>query len=240
VGNGAVVNQYGHLGLKGRQSWNGNENQVTVCLNELTRERLNYILQSENLGHLCRLLCDEKKTSIHAYISALINQQWFLHRKYEKEAKKRLKANERQKEWSQIRSEKLAEFKQFKKTRVNSVYLIKDISTNYTKIGITKCVESRLRALKSANPTVSLFYSHPAEHKAEKELHKIFKEQNVSGEWFNLTDAQIDSAKWILSNLCNSITGKFNPEGLYEWVLKNNPFKSEAIGGRANQLLVLQ
>jgi hypothetical protein len=82
----AVVNQYGHLGLKGRQSWNGNENQVTLCLNELTRERLNYILQSENLGHLCRLLSDEKKVSIHAYISALINQQWFLHRKREKEA----------------------------------------------------------------------------------------------------------------------------------------------------------
>jgi hypothetical protein len=135
---------------------------------------------------------------------------------------------------------RIAEFKQFKKTRVNSVYLIKDISTNYTKIGITKCVQSRIKALKTANPSVSLFYSHPAEQKAEKELHKIFKEQNVSGEWFNLTNTQIDAAKWILSNLCNPITGKFNPEGLYEWVLKNNPFKSDVIENRANELLVLQ
>jgi hypothetical protein len=84
-----------------------------------------------------------------------------------------------------------------------------------------------------------LVYSHPAEHKAEQELHRIFKEQNVSGEWFELNESQIDSAKWILSNLCNSITGKFNHDGLYDWLLKNNPFKNDAIKNRANQLLDL-
>ena len=234
-----MSNQYGWLGLKGKNPWNGKENQITICLNELARERLNYILESKHLGHLSRLISDDKPVSIHEYFASLIHEQWFKHRKYEKDAQRRLRLKAKQKQWSEMRVEKLAEFKKQKK-QTTSVYLISDPSTGHTKIGISKDVENRFRALKAANPSISLIFYHVAEFKAEQELHKIFKEQNIFGEWFKLNESQIETAKWILLNLCDPISGKFNRDGLYEWILKNNPFKNNTIGDMSDRLVVIQ
>jgi predicted GIY-YIG superfamily endonuclease len=81
----------------------------------------------------------------------------------------------------------------------NYVYLIR-ADNGLTKIGISYDVERRLYTLDTASPVrlSLLFFFEPSNAvKTEKYLHIKFDKKRVKGEWFNLSDSDID---WIRMN----------------------------------------
>ncbi len=71
------------------------------------------------------------------------------------------------------------------------VYLMKDTSTNYHKIGFSKTPEYRERTLQSEKPTIEMICykklpSRKIAESFEKALHHVFADKRVRGEWFNL------------------------------------------------------
>ena len=76
------------------------------------------------------------------------------------------------------------------------VYLMKDVSNNYYKIGISKTPEYRERTLQSEKPTIEMICNKklPARKIAEafeKALHTAFAEKRIRGEWFKLDDNDV-------------------------------------------------
>ena len=69
-------------------------------------------------------------------------------------------------------------------------YIMKDSSTNLIKIGKAINPKYREKTLQSEKPTISLFAV--CEDNIESELHKKFEDKRVRGEWFNLTDNEIN------------------------------------------------
>lgn len=70
------------------------------------------------------------------------------------------------------------------------IYFVQETISGYIKIGFTDSpdAESRVRSLQTANPgrLVPLLLI-PGDMEEEKELHRIFAEANVCGEWFRPT-----------------------------------------------------
>lgn len=79
------------------------------------------------------------------------------------------------------------------------VYLINILDTNNYKIGISKNVKGRLSTLQNSNPVdmhiVSTCLSRWA-RRLEKELHQVFLEKRIRGEWFNLSENDV---KYIIN-----------------------------------------
>lgn len=76
------------------------------------------------------------------------------------------------------------------------VYLIK--SNNYFKIGKTKNIKQRISSLQTSSAThIELIHTIKTSnyHKIEKELHKKFENQHIKGEWFNLSEEDIEYIK---------------------------------------------
>lgn len=76
------------------------------------------------------------------------------------------------------------------------LYLMKDTSTLYYKIGISNSPQYREKTLQSEKPTIQLCASkrYPVRKIAEsfeKALHETYKDQRVRGEWFSLTDTEV-------------------------------------------------
>lgn len=69
-------------------------------------------------------------------------------------------------------------------------YIMKDSSTNLIKIGKAINPKYREKTLQSEKPTIFLFAV--CEDNIESELHKKFEDKRVRGEWFNLTDNEIN------------------------------------------------
>ena len=71
---------------------------------------------------------------------------------------------------------------------VNKVYLIKDTKTGYIKIGFTSVdVNQRLKSLQTGNPSkLKLLKVYDGNMQDEQNLHKLFTNKKVGGEWFNL------------------------------------------------------
>ena len=71
------------------------------------------------------------------------------------------------------------------------------------KIGTTSNLKSRLNALQTSNPTpVSLVYTIPIpimrDHREiEKALHTIFENNSVRGEWYKITEQDIERIKLL-------------------------------------------
>ncbi|NOQ31799.1 MAG: hypothetical protein GQ570_11815 [Helicobacteraceae bacterium] len=94
---------------------------------------------------------------------------------------------------------KLIESERYKKKSVKSnvLYLITD--GEYTKIGVTvDNATNRLSQCQTGNPKklwidFEIILKHA--RKAEKNLHKIYKDSQLIGEWFKLTDDDIKSIK---------------------------------------------
>jgi len=92
------------------------------------------------------------------------------------------------------------------------VYLIecypinmRDNSTRFIKIGISKNVERRLKSLQHSNPFYLdlLFKSPILDHNAkrlEKWLHNHLAEHRLKGEWFCLVDDDINRAQHFLED----------------------------------------
>lgn len=76
---------------------------------------------------------------------------------------------------------------------IGFVYLIKDCKSGYLKIGKTKYLTERLKSLKTGNPNITIIASKKSENysKLEKHLHKVYRENNICGEWFKLSDYEI-------------------------------------------------
>ena len=78
------------------------------------------------------------------------------------------------------------------------VYFIKNMETNRVKIGRTTDIESRLTSLQVCNDcelkvvkTIPCTSDYPSE-KLESYIHDIFQAQHIRGEWFKLTDEQLN------------------------------------------------
>lgn len=73
------------------------------------------------------------------------------------------------------------------------VYLMKDHTRGFTKIGFTKDVAGRYNQLRTANAGIELIYSFPGTTDTEYKIHQQFIDRWVDGEWFILTDLQVKS-----------------------------------------------
>lgn len=76
------------------------------------------------------------------------------------------------------------------------VYLMKDTSNGYHKIGISNTPEYRERTLQSEKPTIEMlackkFPTRKIAESIESALHTAYSQQRLRGEWFNLTDADV-------------------------------------------------
>jgi hypothetical protein len=76
------------------------------------------------------------------------------------------------------------------------VYLMKDISNNYYKIGMSNTPEYRERTLQSEKPTIEMICNkrYPSRKIAEafeKALHTAYANKRVRGEWFDLDDYDV-------------------------------------------------
>lgn len=77
------------------------------------------------------------------------------------------------------------------------VYLMKDTSNGYYKIGISNRPEYRERTLQSEKPTIELLTAKPFPSRIiaeaiEQALHKAFGEKRLRGEWFELTPSDVN------------------------------------------------
>ena len=76
------------------------------------------------------------------------------------------------------------------------VYLMKDISNGYHKIGISNTPEYRERTLQSEKPTIEMlackkFPTRKIAESIESALHTAYSQQRLRGEWFNLNEADV-------------------------------------------------
>jgi hypothetical protein len=105
-----------------------------------------------------------------------------------------------------------------------------------TKIGWTQGgVERRMSSLRTAAPLIEVVHVIRTDDKQlEKELHKIFKDYRIGGEWFALPDnwrsmlpdehqkrgsrvAQVTTGAWDQRSLIGSWFHSFNQEGKFRW-----------------------
>ena len=76
------------------------------------------------------------------------------------------------------------------------VYLMKDKRNGYHKIGISKEPKYREKTLQSEQPAIEMvcnkrYPSRKIAEAIEAALHKAYAEQRVRGEWFNLSDIDV-------------------------------------------------
>lgn len=72
------------------------------------------------------------------------------------------------------------------------IYLMYDEHSNFFKIGISKKPEVREKTLQSEKPTIVLKQKWIGDMTDEKFLHTYFKDKRIRGEWFSLTNDDID------------------------------------------------
>ena len=75
------------------------------------------------------------------------------------------------------------------------VYLMIDNHTGFYKIGRSKNPSTREKTLQSQKPSIELLYYWNGLNKDERNLHKMFEEKRVRGEWFDLNYNDIDGIK---------------------------------------------
>ena len=76
-------------------------------------------------------------------------------------------------------------------TKFTKVYVMIDKNTGYYKIGRSKNPQYRERTLQSEKPTIEMLFNHEARVKDEKDLHKMFEDKRVRGEWFDLNGSDL-------------------------------------------------
>jgi hypothetical protein len=77
------------------------------------------------------------------------------------------------------------------------LYLMIDTTNGYYKIGISNKPYYREKTLQSEKPTIELiatkaFPSRKIAESIEKALHNTFSDKNIRGEWFNLSEEDVD------------------------------------------------
>ena len=73
------------------------------------------------------------------------------------------------------------------------MYIIK--GKEYYKIGYTTNYKKRIKQYKTHNPNVNTIclVKTPKAFKLESYYHDLYKDKNVHGEWFNLTEQEVIS-----------------------------------------------
>jgi hypothetical protein len=85
------------------------------------------------------------------------------------------------------------------------VYLMIDTTNGYHKIGISNSPDYREKTLQSEKPSVELlaskkFINRRMAQSFEKALHDTYLNKRVRGEWFNLSQIEIDELRYTLDN----------------------------------------
>jgi hypothetical protein len=75
----------------------------------------------------------------------------------------------------------------------NKTYLMLDSNTGFIKIGKSKKPQHREKTLQSEKPTIKILFI--IDKDIEKELHDEYSCNRVRGEWFNLTNRDIEDIK---------------------------------------------
>jgi hypothetical protein len=80
------------------------------------------------------------------------------------------------------------------------VYLMKDLSNGFYKIGISNNPEYRERTLQSEKPTIEMIASkkfpiRKIAESFERSLHITFADKRIRGEWFELTQVDVEHLK---------------------------------------------
>ncbi len=84
------------------------------------------------------------------------------------------------------------------------VYLMVDTTNSYYKIGISNSPKYREKTLQSEKPTIELICSKSFINRKmcltiEQQLHKTFESKRIRGEWFNLSNNDVEKVKSVLS-----------------------------------------
>lgn len=83
------------------------------------------------------------------------------------------------------------------------IYLMRNKRNGMTKIGWSINPEFREKTLQSEEPEVEMIAKFPGSLQAEGELHALFIDQRVRGEWFNLSEEQISE---VITNRSETVT----------------------------------
>lgn len=76
-----------------------------------------------------------------------------------------------------------------KEWRNSFCYLMVDDATGYVKIGRSVNPKARERTLQSEKPTIRMLHYFEKNH--ERELHELYREKRIRGEWFDLKENEI-------------------------------------------------
>lgn len=77
-----------------------------------------------------------------------------------------------------------------------NIYLMKNKRNGYIKIGLTKGKpEYRESTLQSQEPEIELMFSFKSKRSTEEKLHYEFSNKRLRGEWFELSDDDVNDIK---------------------------------------------
>lgn len=79
-----------------------------------------------------------------------------------------------------------------------TTYIVQDAGNSLYKIGKTTDICRRFKEITSLNPKSKIVYLIDGDH--ELSLHKLYRELNYVGEWFNLSDNNLESIKQIFND----------------------------------------
>lgn len=82
--------------------------------------------------------------------------------------------------------------KKVKVYEVRNVYVMHEAATGKYKIGISRNLQQRLKALSYMCPTLTIVKSWKGTFKDETALHNLFSDKCITGEWFYLEGGDID------------------------------------------------
>jgi len=88
-----------------------------------------------------------------------------------------------------------------------TVYLILSRASTLYKIGLTKNLRTRFKNLRTGDPSLELVAGLQGCRLLEDWLHAQFRKERQMGEWFALTDHQV---QWVLSG---AAVARFNEHG---------------------------
>lgn len=75
---------------------------------------------------------------------------------------------------------------------IRTLYLMVSATTGLIKIGISSKPKVRERTLQGEDPFISILATKPGKGTDEKILHSRFSHRRVRGEWFRLTDEDLE------------------------------------------------
>jgi len=89
--------------------------------------------------------------------------------------------------------------------KFTKVYVMIDKNTGYYKIGRSSNPLKREKTLQSEKPTIELLFHHDARISNEKELHDMFNNKRVRGEWFDLNGSDLSVIRDYFENKTQAV-----------------------------------